>query len=160
MPWLICCCACRIPFQADIVPQLPCAPTVTACVRGPWAGAPLISTGVWAYHVIPGTVAITAEGMPMENEAWASFKDMYPCQLGRYVVATHVCAYQCYLSQFVSGGVETNMCRLWRQEPGAAVAGGQGALGSYCMGFPVGAGPDYPYQSAAGIMGIVHSLLS
>lgn len=38
----------------------------------------------------------------MENEAWASFKDMYPCQLGRYVLATHVCAYQCYLSQFVT----------------------------------------------------------
>jgi hypothetical protein len=91
---------------------------------------------------------LAAEGMPMENEAWAAFGSMYACQLGRYVLATHVCAYQCYLSQFVEGGSSSNMCRLWRAEPAAGgnVAGGQ-AEGTFCPGFPVAGGAQYPYTA-------------
>lgn len=144
----VCSTARRIPFKSDIVSQLPCAPTVTACVRGPWVGAPLIATGVWAYHTVPGTVALHPEGMPMEVDAWSSFKSMYACQLGRYVVATHVCAYQCYLSQFVENGASSNMCRLKARDPAAAAAGVAGGQqeGSYCFSFPVASGTQYPYE--------------
>lgn len=148
------CPARRIPFQSDIVAQLPCAPTVTACARGPWQGAPMLSVGVWAYHTVPGTVALTAEGMPMEQEAWASFKSMYACQLGRYVVATHVCAYQCYLSQFVQDGVSSNQCRLRAPEAGAAATGGQ-VHGTYCFSFPVASGEQYPYKGTPTVEAIV-----
>lgn len=109
----------------------------------------MIATGVWAYHTIPGTVMLTPEGMPMEVEAWSDFRAMYACQLGRYVIATHVCAYQCYLSQFVQGGVSSNMCRLRAHDPETArgVAGGNPA-GSYCLSFPAASGAQYPYENS------------
>jgi hypothetical protein len=149
---------CRIPFKADIVSQLPCTPTVTACVRGPWAGAPLIATGVWAYHTIPGTVALSPEGMPMEVEAWSSFRAMHACQLGHYVVATHVCAYQCYLSQFSEGGAG-GMCRLRASSNAGAVAGGQ-QMGSFCLGFPVASGSKYPYEHPSPVDVLVEQVAS
>lgn len=107
----------------------------------------MLSVGVWAYHTVPGTVALTPEGMPMEQEAWGSFRCMYACQLGRYVVATHVCAYQCYLSQFVEDGMRSNQCRLRAPEEGAGAAGGQ-VQGTYCFSYPVASGEQYPYRGA------------
>lgn len=151
-------CLCRIPFQSDIVAQLPCAPTVTACARGPWSGAPMLSIGVWAYSTVPGTVALTAEGMPMEQEAWGSFRSMFACQLGRYVVATHVCAYQCYLSQFVEDGMSSNQCRL--RAPGAGALVGGPVQGTYCFSFPVASGEQYPYSSGAGTVEAVAGKLA
>lgn len=86
----------------------------------------------------------------MEAEAWSSFKSMHACQLGRYVVATHVCAYQCYLSQFVQGGAARNMCRLRASAAGDAWAvAGRKQVGSFCLGFPVSSGAQYPYEHAS-----------
>lgn len=141
----------RIPFESDLVPQLLCRPTVTACARTSGSRGVMTPQGVWAYEAVPGTVALTAAGMPMETEAWASFGLLYACQLGRYVLATHVCAYQCYLSQYVQGGMGTNMCRL-RQQEGVAAGGQQ--QGSFCFGYPIVNGRQYPYESAGGLLSL------
>lgn len=113
----------------------------------------MLALGVWAYEPVPGTVALTAARMPMGREAWASFDSMYACQLGRYVLATHVCAYQCYLSQYVQDGAASNMCRLWAGGEGGVESHEAGA-GSFCFSFPVASGRQYPYKSAGGIMSL------
>lgn len=71
--------------------------------------------------------------MPQQAEAWGLFSKLYPCQIGNFFQATHVCAYNCYLSQF--GGDNNNLCKLWADN----------GSGTFCGHFPV-EGRPYPYK--------------
>lgn len=81
----------------------------------------------------------------MQQDAWARFDQLYACQLGRYVIATHSCAYNCFFSQFVQGAENTNSCLLWGPDA-------PGQKGSYCLTYPVKeAGVQYPYKGTSGL---------
>lgn len=139
----------RLPFEADLVPQLPCIPTVTAYSEG---GLPF-ALGVWPYQPVPGTITLRAAGMPAQSQAWASLRQLYACEIGRYIQATHTCSYECFLSQFAAGGQDANSCLLWRTDE---VTGGDGdgdaggarrrRGGSFCYSFPSGGRRQYPFH--------------
>jgi hypothetical protein len=93
---------------------------------------------LWRYQSVPGTLMLSAAGMPQQAGAWALLNKIFPCQMGRFLRATHICSYNCYLSQFV--GDTNNYCQLWKTT-------GSAAPGSYCFQFPVAEGPQYPYVS-------------
>ena len=124
----------RLPFLYDLIPQVPCTPTMIGCKNT------LVNTytpyhkGLWSYASVPGTLLLLPSGMPQQPEAWSLMGKLYPCELGRFLKATHICSYNCYLSQYVVD--ENSKCKLWN-ETGA---------GSFCSGFPVTSGPQYPYR--------------
>lgn len=94
--------------------------------------------GLWNYSPVGGTLPLQPNGMPQQSEAWSLLDQIYPCEVNRFLHATHICSYQCYLSQYVSDS--NNLCHLWR-EPAS-----NPPTGSYCFEFPVTAGWQYPYQ--------------
>lgn len=121
----------RMPFVHDVVPQVPCSPTMVGCPR-----APIPSGGVktWSYSPVPGTLALQPSGMPQQSVAWSHFNKIFPCHMPAFFQATHVCAYGCYLSQYAKDG--NTMCKLWDKE----------GEGSFCPGYPHSDGPrQYPY---------------
>lgn len=124
----------RIPFLFDIVPQVPCTPTMIDCKDTLIPTNTLRNKGLWSYTSVPGTLLLLPTNMPQQADAWSLLGTVYPCEAGRLLRVTHVCSYNCYLSQFVSDS--NNLCQLW-----SVSAGG----GSYCFDFPVTAGPQYPY---------------
>eukprot|EP00882_Tetradesmus_deserticola_P023912 GHRQ01026089.1.p1 GENE.GHRQ01026089.1~~GHRQ01026089.1.p1 ORF type:complete len:145 (-),score=33.04 GHRQ01026089.1:1123-1557(-) len=87
--------ACRIPFINDIIPQVPCTPTMAACkntvVPNP------NPTGTWPYSSVGGTLQLLPSGMPNQAAQWAGFGKIYPCQLVRFLMATHIC--RCVLTR-------------------------------------------------------------
>ena len=123
----------RMPFLHDAVPQVPCTPSMVGCPR---ASVP-IDRGLWSYSPVPGSLAISPSAMPQQAEAWGQFSKIYPCQIGRFFAATHVCAYDCFLSQH--GADNNNSCKLWQDDA---------AGGTYCGNklFPVTDGRPYPYK--------------
>ena len=118
----------------DLVPQIPCAPTMIKCsIPG------VITKGLWNYSPVGGTIRLLPSGMPVQSDKWALLQTIYPCQINRFVHATHICSYQCHLSQYV--GDTNNLCMLWK-EPAS-----NPPKGSYCSPyFPVQSGWQYPYN--------------
>lgn len=127
----------RVPFVSDLIPQVPCTPTIIGCKN---AAIPTGTrgNGTWSYASVPGTLMLQPSGMPQQSDAWALLDKIYPCQLSRFLRATHICSYNCYLSQYVSD--VNNLCQLWD------VSGTDSPAGSYCYQFPVTSGPQYPYK--------------
>jgi hypothetical protein len=128
----------RIPFQYDLIPQAPCTPTMIGCAKALESTATVYNHGLWRYQSVPGTLMLSAAGVPQQADAWSLLNKIYPCQIGRFLRATHICSYNCYLSQFV--GDTNNLCQLWQTS-------GSSASGSFCFQFPVSEGPQYPYSS-------------
>ncbi|WIA42326.1 hypothetical protein OEZ86_008339 [Tetradesmus obliquus] len=126
----------RFPFIYDIIPQVPCTPTMAACkntvVPNP------NPNGTWPYTTVGGTLQLLPAGMPSQAAQWGMLSKMYPCQLERFVLATHICSYNCYFSQYVSD--TNNTCLLWNTTTTSA-----GGVGTYCSQYPVTSGPQYPF---------------
>lgn len=120
----------RMPFVYDVVPQVPCNPMV-GCQR---ASVSTGSKAFWSYQNVPGSLVIHPSGFPTQAEAWSLFGKIHPCQIGKFLSATHVCAYNCFLSQF--GGDNNNSCKLWSDS----------GSGTYCASYPVAEGRAYPYK--------------
>jgi hypothetical protein len=119
----------RVLFENDVVPQVPCSPTMVSCKRAP------IPTGgdkSWSYRAVPGTLMLYPSGMPQQPTAWSHFSKIFPCQMGKFFQATHVCAYNCFMSQFAKDG--NTMCKLWDKD----------GEGTFCPGYP-NADRPYPY---------------
>lgn len=126
----------RIPFQYDVVPQIPCTPTMIGCKNA--STSTTRNNGLWPYAAVPGTLLLEPSGMPQQTEAWSLLSTIYPCEINRFLHATHICSYQCFLSQFVTD--TNNLCQLW-SEPAS-----DPPTGSYCFKFPVTSGQQYPYK--------------
>lgn len=116
----------RIPFVSDLVPQIPCSPTMIAC-----NGTVTANPKPWSYSPVPGTLLLQPSGMPQQADKWALFDKIYPCKVGEMLRATHICSYQCYMSQSVTD--KNNLCQLWD-------VGSTPATGSYCFKFPFTSG--------------------
>jgi hypothetical protein len=83
------CAACRIPYIYDIIPQVPCAPTMAACKN---TVVPTTNpNGTWPYAPVGGTITLLPTGMPSQSAHWAGLNKIFPCQLDRFVLATHIC---------------------------------------------------------------------
>lgn len=130
----------RIPFLNDLIPQVPCTPNMIGCKNAVVPTGTNNNRGLWAYASVPGTLMLLPANMPQQAQAWSLFGKIHPCQIGRFLRATHICSYNCYLSQFI--GDTNNLCQLWNT---TTAAGSGAATGSYCFQFPVPSGPKYPY---------------
>lgn len=118
--------------------QVPCTPTMIGCNDALVPTATTQNEGLWQYSSIPGDFVLQPEDMPQQADAWSRLTDIYPCEMGRFLRATHTCSYNCYMSQYVP---DTNtLCQLWNVEAGSP------AVGTYCYDFPVTEGPQYPYK--------------
>lgn len=91
----------RFKFLNDLIPQVPCTPTMIGCRDAlvPTANPPA-NDGLWQYSSIPGNFLVQPGGMPQQAENWSRLTDIYPCEVevGRFLRATHTCSYNCYLS--------------------------------------------------------------
>jgi hypothetical protein len=123
----------RMPFIHDVVPQVPCFPGMISCPRAP---IPTGGAKLWSYAAVPGTLMLEPSGMPQQASAWSHFSKIFPCQMGKFFNATHICAYNCFLSKFANDG--NTMCKLW------APINGKEVEGTYCSGYP-NADRPYPY---------------
>lgn len=126
----------RVAFKYDIVPQVPCAPSMFACPGSLLSPYP-IPTNMpgqvksWSYAEVAGHVDITPAAMPADKDAWAKLKTVpLGANTVNFLMATHVCSYGCYFSQFADGGAQANS-NCWLSEKPAV-----DAEGSYCQGFP------------------------
>lgn len=108
------------------------------CGSSQAAANPESNSGLWSYTSVPGTLLLQPGGMPQQSEAWSLLNTICPCEINLFLHATHICSYQCYLSQYVSDA--NNLCHLW-SEPAT-----NPPTGSYCFKFPVTSGWQYPYQ--------------
>jgi hypothetical protein len=131
----------KVQFAYDVVPQVPCAPSMAACPDTPVSTANPDGSGIWQYSSIAGSMMITPAAMPYQADVWRRFGKLHPCKMSHFITATHVCSYTCFFSKYVKG--TSNSCLLLDQK----VAGGEG---SYCGGsiasFPETSDPPYPYR--------------
>jgi hypothetical protein len=132
----------KVQFAYDLVPQVPCAPSMASCPDVPVSTHNPDGSGIWQYSSVGGSMMITPASMPHQASIWARFGQIHPCKLPFFITATHSCAYTCYLSSFV--GEASNSCLLHDK----AAAGGEG---TYCGGsiasFPDTQDPPYPYRA-------------
>jgi hypothetical protein len=132
----------KVQFSYDVVPMVPCAPSMAGCPDVPVSTHNPDGSGIWQYSSVGGSMMITPTSMPQQARIWSRFGLMHPCKLQHFITATHVCSYTCWLSSFVMGG--NNSCLLL--DTGAA-----GGAGSYCGGsiasFPDTQDPPYPYRA-------------
>lgn len=126
----------RLSFIYDLVPQLPCAPTIVGCKDALVPTPSPSKDGLWSYTSIPGNLMLMPEGMPQQQDAWALFNAIYPCEANRFMQATHGCSYMCYLTQYVAD--PHSKCQLWTPT-------GNSTDGSECYDTPIADGPQYPY---------------
>lgn len=126
----------RFKFLNDLIPQVPCAPNMIGCADALVPTATTRNKGLWQYTSIPGNLLLLPSGMPQQAEAWSQLTDIYPCEMGRFLRATHTCSYNCYMSQYVPDN--NTLCLLW------ATDGGSSPAGTYCYDFPVTSGPCTP----------------
>eukprot|EP00878_Enallax_costatus_P025280 GHUV01027043.1.p1 GENE.GHUV01027043.1~~GHUV01027043.1.p1 ORF type:complete len:183 (+),score=21.62 GHUV01027043.1:1019-1567(+) len=137
-----CLCICRIQFQYDIVPMVPCAPQVTACRTTPVPTTQPDNTGLWHYSTIGGGIDFVATDMPQQPQAWALLCNLDFTQIKMFFLASHTCSYECYFSQYASDA--NNNCLLK-----SAIT--DGGIGTFCTGalaaFPDAATPQYPSKA-------------
>jgi hypothetical protein len=109
----------RLAYVHDLVPQVPCTPTMAACSNLLLPqGSP---TGTWAYASVGRLVPVLPENMPEQADVWQNFAAVFPCQATHFLSATHLCSYNCFLSQFALGDSNTS-CKLWQS------VGGEGSF--------------------------------
>ncbi|WIA41719.1 hypothetical protein OEZ86_009064 [Tetradesmus obliquus] len=131
----------RLPFSFDVIPQVPCSPSMVGCADATVPTGTYQNDGLWQYSPVGGTIPLEAARMPQQAAVWGLLKQIHPCQMKRFFEATHVCSYNCYMSQFV--GDANNMCRLWGKD---TKEGSTGIGGTFCSGFPATEGRyQYPY---------------
>lgn len=123
-------------FLNDLIPQVPCTPTMIGCKDAWVPTSNPRNNGLWPYAATPGTLVLMPSGMPLQADAWSLLNEIYPAQAGRFLRATHTCSYMCYLSQYVVD--KNNLFQLW------SVPNGSTPVGSYCYSFPVTSGEQYP----------------
>jgi len=128
----------RFKFVNDLIPQVPCAPNMIGCKNALVPTGTTRNTGLWPYTSIPGNLVLEPTGMPAQQEPWSKLTKIYPCEMARFIWATHICSYNCYMSQYVA---ESNtLCKLWNETEGSS------PTGTYCYSYPVTDGPQYPYK--------------
>jgi hypothetical protein len=134
----------KVMFAYDLVPSVPCAPSMAACADAPVSTHKPDGSGIWQYSSVGGSMMFTPASMPQQARIWARFGQIHPCKLAYFITATHTCSYTCWLSSFVANA--NNSCLL--QDTG--VTGGEG---TYCAGsiasFPDTQEPPYPYKPQA-----------
>lgn len=132
----------KVQFAYDLVPQVPCAPSMAACPDVPVPTHNPDGSGIWQYSSIGGGMLFSPASMPHQASSWERFGQIHPCKLAHFIMATHTCSYACWLSSFVRDA--SNSCLLLRE----AAAGGEG---TYCAGsfasFPDAQEPPYPYKA-------------
>ena len=127
-------------FQNDVVPQLPCVPTMVACSAG--VLMPTNQPGnvsLWKYSSVGGALPIKGSDMPVQASAWSAFTTISLCYPQAFLSATHSCSYECFTSKFVTGS--NSRCLL--QTPSNSTL-----LGEYtnCSHFPI---TGYPLKSSS-----------
>jgi hypothetical protein len=126
----------RISFVYDVIPQVPCTPTMIGCSDTLVNTSTARNNGLWQYAPHPGTLMLHHTAMPQQAEAWSRLDKIHACEAKRFFHASHYCSYACYLSQFVKES--NNLCQLW------TVPAGSKQVGSYCFDFPVQRKNQYP----------------
>jgi hypothetical protein len=85
----------------------------------------------WEYAQIGGTMPFSGSDMWASNDksAWMKLNTLDLCRAKDFLVATHICSYACYTSQFLGYHAPSTMCNL----VGASTA-------NNCLGFPAKGG--------------------
>lgn len=139
----------RILFLNDVVPQVPCSPTMIACSTT-LVPTPNLFSSSYSYAPVSGTLQLNGSDMPQQAEAWSLLNVLHACQAERFILASHICSYNCFFSQYVKEN--SNMCLLWaaagEEAPPTYQASGPATPDStFCFKFPVDPGqPQYPYK--------------
>jgi len=122
----------RVAWQTDVVTEVPCSPSQFTC-KGGKKGFPIATNqpgGVsnWAYSEVGGTVLLTPDGMPYDENSWAQLTNV---PIGKnslpFLFSTHICSYMCYFSRYSESANGEN-CWLSKAPPGSS--------GTQCSGFP------------------------
>lgn len=125
----------RLAFASDLVPQVPCPPTMVACGNTPVPTNQPGDVKSWPYAQVGASIRFGGGDMPIQQGAWSSLGSVpLSARSENFLWATHVCSYLCFTSQFVLGDAN-NACLLLAD---AAAAGAN----SYCTSFPTT--PPYP----------------
>lgn len=95
----------------------------------------------WPYAPVGGSLPIQSNQMPQDAASWPALQSIQLCWALNFLVATHVCSYSCFTSQFVPGGAAANMSDCWLSPQPA------GAPGSAC---PTWGAISYPQMEAGG----------
>jgi hypothetical protein len=140
----------RIAFKYDVIPQVPCAPSMVGCKDALVNTSTARNQGLWTYAQTPGTLLLEPASMPQQAEAWSRLDSIHACEAKRFFKASHYCSYSCFLSRYAHGNAN-NMCRLW---PDAVAGGGRAAAankgsagttaGTYCFDYPIVGKDQYP----------------
>ena len=110
----------RIAFKYDLVPQIPCTPTMPACAN---VAVPTNMPGnatSWPFEHVAASITVNATDMPVQQAKWDELDVVPltdPADIPAYLWATHVCSYLCWTSQF--NGDPNNECILDAQSPAA-----------------------------------------
>lgn len=126
----------RFKFLNDLIPQVPCTPTMIGCKNALVPTATSRNRGLWKHQSTGRNFVLQPTGMPQQVPAWSKLTDIYPCEMGRFLRATHTCSYNCYMSLFAADS--NTLCQLWKVTAPSS--------GTYCYAFPVAEGPEYPYM--------------
>ncbi|KAF6262005.1 hypothetical protein COO60DRAFT_703516 [Scenedesmus sp. NREL 46B-D3] len=108
----------KVQFAYDLVPQVPCAPSMAACPDVPVPTHNPDGSGIWQYSSIGGDMLFSPASMPHQASSWGRFGQIHPCKLAHFIMATHTCSYACWLSS-LSGMRVTAACCCGRQLQGA-----------------------------------------
>eukprot|EP00887_Chlorella_sp_A99_P007886 scaffold20.g7886.t1 len=137
----------RIAYANDIVSQFPCPPSIPACGETP---AGLLGTlGIkniptnqnassYAYESIGGSIDFTSSQMPQDTATWEQIGNIPLCYAFDFLQASHLCSFQCFLSQYAGATVDNTLCWLSAKPADAP--------GTQCPTFPV---PGYLSGAAA-----------
>lgn len=128
----------RVAWQTDVVTEVPCDPSMFTC-NNSVLGFPITTDqpgGVseWQYSQVGGTVLLTPDGMPFDQQSWAQIINVpLSADVVPFLISTHICSYLCYFSQY-SETADGESCWLSQAPPNS--------LGTQCSGFPKS--NDYP----------------
>ncbi|KAL4425099.1 hypothetical protein ABPG77_010413 [Micractinium sp. CCAP 211/92] len=138
----------RLAFQYDIVPQAFCSPYMPACsgssqpgVLGDLlnrAGMDVIPTNEpgnvssWSYATVGGSLPFGPASMPQDAVSWPALRDIQLCWSLNFLMATHVCSYACFTSQFAPPAAAAQSSCWLSARPEGSPAGVQ------CTGWPAG----------------------
>jgi hypothetical protein len=135
-----CLLACRIAFQWDIIPQVPCAPQMMACQDSIFPTA-LPGVTSWNYAQVGGDITLTAEGMPIQPKVWQKLETLNGCMIMPWAIATHICSYPCFYSKSAAAGAtDHGRCQLWGQSKEKVGT-------AFCSGYPFHE-PEFPLKGS------------
>jgi hypothetical protein len=90
---------------------------------------------------VGGTINFQPDSMPVQSAAWQQLSTVNGCQLIPWTIASHVCSYPCFFSQFGPKGAreQHGRCKL----RGGWGDNRRGDDPAYCVGFPKH-DPEFP----------------